>query len=148
MVCGTAQAAGGAPVSFSTPHEAVAALYRLATIPIAPVDKQRFFSVDFAAALIADSDRDDEVGIANDGDYRYDAQDFRISDLRLGNDAGANGAATLPVVFRNFGKPGTVIFDLCLRRPGDWRIKDVTTSSLGSLRRLLRLSAARQTKVC
>jgi len=133
---------------FSTPRDAVAALYRLPSIPVTPADKQRFFSVDMAAALIKDSDRDDEVGVANDGDYRYDAQDFRIAGLHMEAVGVGGEAGTIRVAFRNFGKPQTVSYDLCRRRPGDWRIRDVVTPSGGSLRKLLGLPAGAQSKDC
>ena len=148
VVCGLANAAPSSPATFRTPQSAVAALYRLPSIPVTPADKARFFSRDFAAALIADSARDDEVGVANDGDYRYDAQDFRITGLHMGAVVVKGPTATIPVAFRNFGKPGTVVYNLCLRQSNDWRILDVTTSSMGSLRHLLGMPAARQMKVC
>ena len=147
VIYGLAQAAPP-PASFRTPQSAVAALYRLPSIPVTPADKTRFFSRDFAAALIKDSDRDDEVGIANDGDYRYDAQDFRIAGLHMGAVVVKGAFATLPVAFRNFGKPATVVYTLCLREPNDWRILDVATPSMGSLRHMLGMPAARQSKVC
>jgi hypothetical protein len=147
---GSAEAAPTAPplAPFHAPRDAVVTLYRLPSIPTTPADKQRFFSGDLAAALIKDSDRDDEVGVANDGDYRYDAQDFRIAGLHIDAMAIRGGAGTLRVAFRNFGKPKMVSYDLCLRRPGDWRIRDVVTPSGGSLRRLLGLPAAAQSKDC
>ncbi len=130
------------------PRDAVVALYRLPTIPITPAEKQRFFSVDMVAALIKDSDRDDEVGVANDGDYRYDAQDMKITGLQIGDASVHGGASVIRVVFRNFGRATIVTYDLCQRRPGDWRIQDVTTPSGGSLRKLLGLVPIRQSKGC
>jgi hypothetical protein len=150
--CGIVQAAQPAnprlPAPFRAPRDAVVALYRLSTIPIAPQDKQRFFSGDMTAALIKDSDRDDEVGVANDGDYRYDAQDMKITGLQIGDPSVHGGASVIRVAFRNFGKATTVTYDLCQRRPGDWRIQDVTTPSGGSLRKLLGLVSIRQSKGC
>jgi len=146
MGCEIAHAAAPAaapprpPASFGSPRDAVVALYRLPSIPVTPADKQRFFAGNLAAALVRDSERDDEVGVANDSDYRYDAQDFRIAGLHIAAMTVHGAAAGVRVAFSNFGKPGTVSYDLCQRRPGDWRIRDVITPSGGSLRKLLGLA--------
>jgi hypothetical protein len=141
----TAVHAAPKPVGFATARAAVIDLYRLRSIPVTPAEKNRYFSADLSKALIADSARDDEVGIANDGDYRYDAQDIRVTELRIGD---IDRMGEIRVSFRNFGKPAAVTYDLCQRGPNDWRIKDVTTPSGGSLRKLLGLAAAHQTKGC
>jgi hypothetical protein len=136
------------PVAFRTPREAIVALYRLPSIPITAADKQRFFAGDMAAALIKDSDRDDEVGVANDGDYRYDAQDMKITGLHIESIAVREGAATARVAFSNFRKLEAVNYLLCQRVPRDWRITDVITPSGGSLRKLLGLAPVGEAKGC
>jgi hypothetical protein len=149
LIIAAMTSAAAAPLaSFNTPRDVIVALYRLPGIPITPEDKHRFFGNDLAAALIADSARDDEVGVANDGDYRFDAQDMRISDLRIASPVTEAGGASIRVTFRNFGKASTVLYSICARGLNDWRIKDITTPSGGSLRRLLSLPAAPQTKDC
>jgi len=147
-VCGGAKAAPAALAPLRTPRDALIALYRLPSIPVTPGDKQRFFAGDMASALIKDSERDDEVGIATDGDYRYDAQDFNITALHIDAMTIRNEGATLRVVYQHLGKPQTVTYELCSRRPGDWRIKDVITHSGGSLRKLLGLVPVAQSKGC
>ncbi len=150
--CGVVRAAPPAsahpPAAFKTPREAIVALYRLPSIPITAAGKQRFFAGDMAAALIKDSDRDDEVGVANDGDYRYDAQDMEITGLHIDSVSIRGGGATARVVFNNFRKPQMVSYALCQRLPGDWRISDVITLSGGSLRKLLGLPPVAQLKGC
>lgn len=145
IACGSSSIASGA--AFQTPSAVVGALYRLRSIPIYPAAKRRFFAHDLAAALIFDSRKTGDVGLANDGDYRYDAQDMQISDLRIGEPAPSADTAKVQVSFHNFGKTETVTYDLCHRHPNDWRIADVTAPS-GSLRALLSLPSVQQSKVC
>ena len=107
---------------------------------------RRFFTRDLAQALIKDS-HSDGVGVANDSDYRYDAQDMKITGLHLEDYADGAGTSVIRAHFNNFGKPDVVTYNLCLHGPNDWRISDVGMDK-DSLRKLLGLTPVDKMKGC
>jgi hypothetical protein len=107
---------------------------------------RRFFTRNLAQALIKDL-TPGYVGLANDVDYRYDAQDMQITGLHLMDYADGAGTAVIRAHFDNFGKPYTVTYDLCLHGPNDWRISNVTMPEQ-NLRKVLSLSPVERMKGC
>jgi hypothetical protein len=103
-----------------------------------PATIRRYFTPAVAAALIKDQTaaaKRGEVG-ALDGDPFIDAQDWKISDLKIAvMPAGAKASAT--VTFTNFGDRRSVALNL-LKTAAGWRIDDIK-ASFGSLRKLLKL---------
>ncbi len=97
-------------------------LYKLESIPTNSGDIDRFFARDLARAIKRDI-RGGEVGETNGGDYRYNAQDFKITDLKFERTTNRLGGV-VTVSFKNFDKPETVTYAMCLARRG-WRITDV-----------------------
>lgn len=100
-----------------------------------------YFTDDLSQALIRDASDPDLVGNVN-FDYRFDSQDGTVSNLRLESLNRAPGlvAATLAVE----GEPRTIIWTLCERSPGQWRIADAAREDGNypwSLRGLLNLPA-------
>jgi hypothetical protein len=128
----------GAPHSLALddPQQLIRALYRLPSIPTKSKDIDRFFARDLAAAIKKDIAPTGEIGATNDGDYRYDAQDARISGLSFAD----SGAEQVTVRFKNFGKPQIVIYSMCLAKTG-WRIANVRLADW-DMRKALKLPAA------
>jgi hypothetical protein len=153
--------AAGAPPAPADPLALVNSLY---VHKAAPAHVERLFAADLAAAYRRDTGHPGEVG-AIDFDWRYDAQDVRITDLKVfwgppAEDSrrppalapARKGAAVLPPVetpapraveasFRNFGKPRAVFYSICRTARGELRIADVYTTGRDrwSLRRMLKL---------
>ncbi len=103
-----------------------------------PERVETFFAADLAKAYRKDGSNPDEVG-AIDFDWRYGAQDTEITGLAFSQMEGPK-AATVTVRFKNFGKPGVVVYELCHATRG-WRIADVHKSGEDAwdLRVLLKL---------
>ena len=162
-LAGAAQAAAPAP---SDPLVMVNSLY-LRKAP--PSHVERLFAADLAYAYRKDSGNPNEVG-AIDFDWRYDAQDVKITDLKvfwapppadsgpppaMAPGPGKGRGAVLPVEtpapkaveasFRNFGKPYAVFYSFCRTARGELRIADVYTTGRDrwSLRRMLKLDPER-----
>ena len=96
-----------------------------------PAVVRRYFDPPLAALILADiarSARRDEPP-ALDGDPFVDAQDWRISDLRIEVTAAAGPHASASVWFRNFDKPYQLRLDL-VRLASGWRIHEITYSQL------------------
>lgn len=137
----------------------------------APSHVERLFAADLAAAYRKDTRKRGEVG-AIDFDWRYDAQDVKISDVKVfwasppedtqtspapwpTPQAHALAPALPPVetpapkaveaAFRNFGKPHAVFYSFCRTPRGELRIADVYTTGRDgwSLRRMLKLDPRR-----
>src|SRR5262245_10912560 len=104
------------------PEEIVKTLYRRDNYLLNDREIDRFFAHDLAAALKKDN-RSGEPGVLNDGDYRYDAQKYDISALKIGQ---ADAEHRLAVTFKNFGEPGRVVYRFCLGNAG-WKIADISS---------------------
>lgn len=136
-----------------------------------PPHVERLFAADLAAAYRKDTGRRGEVG-AIDFDWRYDAQDAKITDLKVfwASPPADTPASTAPwptpqahalapalppvetpapkaveAAFRNFGKPHAVFYSFCRDARGEQRIADVYTTGRDrwSLRRMLKLDPQR-----
>lgn len=134
-----------------------------------PPHVERLFAADLAAAYRRDTGRPGEVG-AIDFDWRYDAQDVKITDLKVfwapppadsvpppvTTAPGKGRGAVLPPVeapvpkaveasFRNFGEPHAVFYGFCRTARGELRIADVWSPGRNgwSLRRMLKLDPSR-----
>ena len=112
--------------AFDDPGQMVRGLYRQKTIPDSPARIDRYFAHDLAAAMRKDSSVKDEVG-AIDFDYRYGAQDWKITGLTFA-EAKSPAGAEITARFRNFGKANTVVWRMCKARDG-WRVADVAGHS-------------------
>lgn len=125
----------GQSASGSDPEAMIRGLYARHALPEGRA-LDRYLARDLANAYRKDSASPDEVGAANDFDWRYGAQDVQIRDLRF-----ARSGPVVRVSYRSFGRPYTVNWSLCRRGPG-WRIADVSGQGGGetwSLRGLLKL---------
>lgn len=135
-----------------------------------PSHVERLFAADLAYAYRKDTGNPNEVG-AIDFDWRYDAQDVKISDLKIfwapppeasgpppamtpaqgrGRDAALPPVETpapkaVEASFRNFGKPYAVFYSFCRTARGELRIADVWSQGRDgwSLRRMLKLDPLR-----
>ena len=124
------------------PRQLVIALYAERNLGFDAARSQAYFARDLDAAMRADVSRPDEVG-ALDFDYRYGAQDFRVTGLHVLEEIDHDQAKVV-AVFKNFGRPESVEWLLCRRSDGDWRIADASSNSdkdPWDLRGMLRLSA-------
>lgn len=107
-----------------------------------------FFAADMAAAFKPEADLG-EVG-SIDYDYRWNAQDFEIADVTYSTVTDGRGRATVTVSYKNFGEPGTTIYDLCRRDSGQWRILDVRSGAEpdASLRSMLEAGPVAEARGC
>lgn len=165
---GTAAGALSAPAA--TPSEPLVIVNSLYVRKAAPSHVERLFAADLAAAYRKDTSDPNEVG-AIDFDWRYDAQDVKITDLKvfwapppemsgpppmMTPGPGKGRGAVLPPVetpapkaveasFKNFGKPHAVFYSFCRTARGELRIADVYSPGRNgwSLRRMLKLDPER-----
>jgi hypothetical protein len=125
---------GGAPALASEPQDLVRALYGEPTPSLDSTRMADYFSADLGGAL--------KLGLGPPGfDYRYGAQDLRISDLELVTDVD-HDTARVVAVFKNYGRANSVDWTLCRRPDGDWRIEDASSNTgagAWDLRKLFRL---------
>jgi hypothetical protein len=128
----------GAARAEVSPKALVRTLYNRASISMDASGLDGFLTTDLAQAMRADS-RPGEVG-AIDFDYRYGAQDLRISGLNI-LEVIDNNEAQVVAVFKNFNRPHSVNWKLCRRASGEWRIYDAwsNTGEEWDLRQMLRL---------
>ena len=137
-----AAASSGAQAS-PGPTAVVRSLYSERNLTFGPYQSARYFSRDLDAALRHDGGNPDEVG-AVDFDYRYGAQDLRISGLHLLEEVDQDSARVV-AVFKNHGKANGVDWVLCRRADGDWHIADASSNTgpeSWDLRALLKLPSA------
>ena len=128
-------------LALDDPEQMVRGLYHLKNAPIAAAQLDRLFARDLTRAITKDGKSKDEVG-ALDFDYRYGAQEWKIRGLKVATTAKELAGAEIEVRFRNFGKPNTVTYRMCLAKRG-WRIADISGRSAEdkwSLRDLLKLT--------
>ena len=145
LLASSAMAAPAPP----TPGALIHRLYAAKDMPISHRDFARYFSADLTRAYWRDraaADRRHEVPLL-DGDFRYDAQDFEITELAIATVNAGPERADVGASFRNFGKPTKIRYTLCRRPNGAWRIMDVSMPS-GGLRELYHLPPALQSPGC
>ena len=134
-----ASAAAGTPVAL------VQRLYARDSIPMTEPEILGFFARDIGIALMTDLSSPETQAIG--ADYRYAAQDFEVTELRLEPIADGPEGSLVRASFRNFGQPGQADILLCRRATGEFRIKDVTSAD-GSLRAMLKLPPAEAVETC
>jgi hypothetical protein len=95
------------------------------------------FSPDLRAALrhAYAATKPDEVPCLN-GDPIVDAQEIRLTDVRIRAEPVGQGRARGTATFRNVGQPKTVRYSL-IQNDGGWLIDDVSTRNVPSLRAFL-----------
>jgi hypothetical protein len=109
------------------------------------------FARDLERAYRNDISHPGEVGEI-DFDWRYGAQDFQITELKI--EAARLKPGAMPMAdrgevratFKNFGKPYEVLYRVCRAQSGAWRIADVSSNSgddRWDLRQLLKLDPER-----
>lgn len=144
VVVGLAVALQGAAAA--TPDQ-VHMIERLYARESVPSHVGYLFARDLARAYHKDTSIPGEVGEI-DFDWRYGAQDFQITDLKI--EAVHLKPGQMPMAdrglvratFKNMGKPGEVIYRLCLRPGVGWRIADVSSKDAPDpwdLRQMLKL---------
>lgn len=82
-----------------------------------------YFARDLAAALNANAGAPGDVGTP-DFDYRFSAQDVSIDRLRFHEGRTNSGMSRVVARFDNIGEPEQVVWNLCERADGEWRIAD------------------------
>jgi hypothetical protein len=140
---GLALAACSAPApDDSGPVELVQALYGEEQLWLEGRDSLAYFTPDLSDALIEDGSDPELVGAVN-FDYRFGSQDGAITGLRFESLNRAPGLVAAS--FEHEGDPRTVIWTLCQRDDGAWRIADAAREDSDdpwSLRTLLNLQVA------
>ncbi len=138
-LCGLA-ACAPAPAERPGPIELVQELYDEPVLWFASeAEWGRYFTEDLWRAMVEDASDPDLVGNVN-FDYRFDSQDGTVSGLTFESLDRAPGlvAASLAVE----GDPRTIVWTLCQRSSGGWRIADAQRTdgdAAWSLRGLLNL---------
>lgn len=136
-----------AEIAARTPEALVRRLNARPHIPTDDDDIDTFFAADLAAAVKADQ-RPGDLG-AIDYDYRWNAKDVEITDVRYEVVADGPGGSLIRVDYLNFGRPGSTAYALCRRADGEWRIADVAGGAgadAASLRAVLKLP--KETNAC
>ncbi len=129
----------------AAPKDVVRALYAERTASVGVDASGRYFAHDLGEAMRKDTSDPQEVG-ALDFDYRYGAQDLKISGLQILETPVDNDSAHVVAVFKNHGKANGVEWTLCRRPNGDWRIADAASSGgeeSWDLRQMLNLPSDR-----
>jgi hypothetical protein len=138
----------GAP---SAPPEAVALVRRLYAHEHTPTYVAGLFARDLARAYRQDTSHPGDVGEI-DFDWRFGAQDFQITELKIEPAPLQRGAMPMAdrgevrATFRNFGKPYEVLYRVCRAQSGAWRIADVSSDTgddKWDLRAMLKLDRER-----
>jgi hypothetical protein len=147
IVAVAVSAAAETPAPLGAPPAAVQVVRRLYAHKLTPTHVTGVFARDLARAYRKDISHSGEVGEI-DFDWRYGAQDFEITELKVEATRLKPGAMPMAdrgevrATFKNFGKPYEVLYRVCRSAEGGWRIADV--SSVGDadkwdLRQLLHL---------
>ena len=129
-----------APADVATPERLVRQLNAEPEMPTEDGELAAYFARDLAAAIKAQN-IPGELG-AIDFDYRWNAQDAEITDVRYGAVADGRDGSVIRVTYANFGEPGATTYHLCRRSDGEWRIAEVKSGPDpdASLRTLLGLT--------
>jgi hypothetical protein len=147
LVIGAALAAIAVSPVHAASRVSPAVLVRRLYAHVAPPSRvERIFAADLAEAYGRDTGRPGEVG-AIDFDWRYGAQDFKISSLKVLElpeppvIVGAPHVYWVAARFKNFGKPIEVDYRVCRNAAGAWRIADVKSDEADrwDLRDILKL---------
>ena len=136
------------PADVSGAEKLVRDLNAREAVPGAGPDNDVFFARDLSAALKADG-ADGEIGeIAYD--YRWNAQDFEITEVSYAALPVNTDRALVTVSFKNFGEPGQTFYDLCKRPDASWKILDVRSNDKpdGSVRAHLGLGRSEAATQC
>lgn len=133
--------AAPAPAAVATPERLVRLLNAEPEMPTEDGELAAYFARDLAAAMKAQN-VPGELG-AIDFDYRWNAQDAEITDVRYESVADGPGGSVIRVTYANFGEPGVTTYELCRRSDSQWRIAEVKSGPDpdSSLRALLGLPA-------
>jgi hypothetical protein len=126
-----------------SPQSLVSKLYRLRSTkgdPLRnPTDQKslgRYFSAHLTQLYVQDQiDAKGEVG-RMEADPLYYAQDFDITDFKVGEPTGTKDGVIVVVSFRNIKKPSHVEFDLIRTKEG-WRVSDIKYEDGNTLRGIL-----------
>lgn len=113
-------------VALDDPDQLIRSLYALAGGVDTPALADRYLSADLSAPYKAQL-ASDEVQPATGFDWRFDAQDVEVTNIRFETRGpitvrGAT-AADVEVLFENFGEQKEITYSLCLG-PRGWRIYD------------------------
>jgi len=126
-----------------SPQSLVSKLYRLRSKkgdPLRnPTDQKslgHYFSAHLAQLYVQDQiDAKGEVG-RMEADPLYYAQDFEITDFKIGEPSRTKDGVVVVVTFRNIKKPCHVDFDLIETKAG-WRVSDIRYEDGNTLRGIL-----------
>ena len=80
---------------------------------------------------------DDEAGPV-DFDVFVNGQDFQLTELKIGDPSPEGDGVTVPVTFKNFGEPQSLVFHL-IREGEGWKINDIESLTPNSSWRLTTL---------
>jgi hypothetical protein len=136
------------PADVSGAEKLVRDLNAREAVPVGGADYDAFFAQDISAAMKADGSPD-EVG-AIGFDYRWNAQDFDITEVSYQAEPVNTNRAMVKVGFRNFGEARQTYYDLCKRPDSSWRILDVRSNDKpdGSVRAMLKLRPSSEATAC
>ncbi|HTJ57065.1 MAG TPA: DUF3828 domain-containing protein [Devosiaceae bacterium] len=81
----------------------------------------------------------DDVGPV-DFDVFVNGQDYQLSELKIGDPAPEGEGVSVPVTFKNFNDPQSLVYHL-VREGGGWKINDIESLTPGSTWRLTTLLA-------
>lgn len=118
------KATPGGPVASgpaATPESLVRALYALPKPPDDKAGVEAFFTPEFVPGMAPGPGRPPAVA----WDYRSDAVGDPPTDLAYAVKTSSAVGAKVTVTFNVRGKPDSMVYDLCKRSDGEWRIRNV-----------------------
>ena len=127
-----------APVE--TPEALVRRLYGLEHPPATVADVQGIFTADFTPGMAP------ATGASPvDWDYRFDERTAHPTDVAFTASPRSPVTTRVRVTFRNHGVEDAMIYDVCKRADGQWRIRDIIDPDQGggSLRSTYHIDIAR-----
>ena len=141
LLAGPALAAPAAPRVFDTPK----ALLEYAYAPYSTGDFQDDNNILYTSELNAmfkaadEATTEDEVGPV-DFDVFVNGQDFQLTELKIGDPEPEGDGVKVPVTFKNFDQPQSLVFHL-LKEAGGWKIADIESLTPDSTWKLTTLLA-------
>ena len=140
FAAGAALLAGGAQAQTPSPSKAdtvVKDLYVEWTS--ADLDPDKYFVKDVAEAL-----KPKPI----DFDYRFDTKSTDVGGVDFATEQAADAAGRIRADFMVGKKKSKVLYTVCKREDGSWRVKDAASPGKWTLRELLKLPAADSVAGC
>jgi len=103
------------------------------------IQPDKYFVKDIAEALKPD---------AVDFDYRFDTKSTDVGGVDFTTEQAADAAGRIRADFMVGKKKSKVLYTVCKREDGTWRVKDASVPGKWTLRSLLKLPAAESVSGC